>query len=177
MMQDHEIDALPFDPRKLPDPNLALPDLTEAMIGWRAWKVDRELPRYGVSPKLFSANHEYYWTPRQTARAVCLKGCEGDEMPRESCSCGFYSAKSAKHLLGMGYAHMCTTPTTLTVIGKVAHWGKVIEGRQGWRSEYAYPVQLFLPYEGMELLKPLASGYDCKVALVNLMSKYERTVA
>lgn len=32
-----------------------------------------------------------------------------------------------------------------TVLGRVALWGKVRQGPNGWRGQYAYPTHLYLP--------------------------------
>ncbi len=172
-LEEWEIKELPYDPRKRPDSSLALPDLSEAVIGWRAWRVDVQLPRYGLPPKLYSASFDYYWTPRRAAKAECDYGggCEGDELPGETCACGFYSAKSLKHLLSMGYAYYdAEYDGKVCVVGKVACWGKVIEGGQGWRSSYAYPVALYVPFETAHLAKPLQEAYGAKTTLLNWMN-------
>src|ERR1035437_1778158 len=86
-----------FDIRKTADPNLQVPDLTEAREGWRMWTVSTKIPRYGVSPKLFSATSaDYYWTPRRASVAECQYHC--GQTPGENCSCGFYSAKTLEQL-------------------------------------------------------------------------------
>lgn len=167
---------LPYDPRKTPDPHLRVPDLTEAKEGWRAWNVDRELPAFGVAPKLYSATWgNYYWTPRRAALASCQYGCEKKEIPGESCSCGFYSAKDLEHLMRMGYPRYDLEAPQVCVIGQIACWGKVIEGSQGWRSSKAYPIQLWVPFEAAHLAKPLREAYGCKVGLKNFIeTPFER---
>jgi hypothetical protein len=169
-----DVNSLVFDPRKRADPNLTLPDLSDAVIGWRAWKCSTEVPPYGVSPKLLSVTHgNYYWTPHRAAIADCSR-CTPDELPGEVCSCGFYSAKSARHLLQMAYHPYDADQGEVTIIGKVANWGKVIEGGQGWRAQMSYPVQLYVPFECSHLAKPLAKGYGCKVTLRNFLTSEAR---
>jgi hypothetical protein len=177
-------ETLPFDPRKAADPDLTLPDLTDAVEGWRAWTVhlDDE-PRFGLSPKLYSVTRgDYFWTPKRASLAVCERGCaeselddEGNPNPRvlpgENCSCGFYCAKDVKHLLSMGanYADYDIRGGQIKVVGKVALWGKVVEGTQGYRSAKAYPVSLYVPFEAAHIAKPLADGYGCRVAPMNFL--------
>lgn len=103
-----------------------------------------------------------------------MHGCTPDEVPVTSCTCGFYSAKSAKHLLQLGYHRYNVATGTVGIVGKVACWGRVIEGTQGWRSEFAYPVLLFVPYEAVHLIKPLRDAYGCKVAQLNFLKKGSR---
>ena len=57
--------------------------------------------------------------------------------------CGWYSTKKKPN-----------DEATLCISGKVAIWGKVIEhGKDGYRSEYAYPIHLFfdIPMPGFIL--------------------------
>lgn len=176
-----------FDPRKLPSPKgLMVPTLDDAVEGWRAWRVARELPRFGNAPKLYSINagghygqDGYYWTPRRAARAECAYDCEKLEVPGESCSCGFYSAKTCEQLLeGLGYASFNPDGDhdEVRVIGQVANWGKVIEGSQGWRASKSYPIQLWVPYSASHLAQPLKDAYGCKVGLKNFVQDpFERS--
>lgn len=184
---------LPFDPRKAMGRDAHIP-LDEAKEGWRAWIVDRELPRYGNPPKLRSINagsgwtsrtasvqsgvwtdpERYFWVPRRTAHAECAKGCEQIDIPRLSCTCGFYSAKTSEQLLDeLDYAYFDpdTAQDTVRVIGTVANWGRVIEGSQGWRASKSYPTQLWVPYSASHLVKPLKEAYGCPVGLKNFVQE------
>ena len=180
---------LPFDPKKLPDQGFEAPDLVEPTAGWRAWSVSEELPAYGVPPKLYSVSWGYYWAPRKKAEAECAKPypCSepkivkdrrtGEEhehvigVPGEHCSCGFYSAKTFEHLQSMGYHAYSEGTGRFTVVGKLANWGKVIEGSQGWRAQYAYPVMLYVPLEASHLALPLKEGYGVSVRLRNVLAE------
>jgi hypothetical protein len=155
-----------FDPKKLPERRFELPTLAEATEGWRAWKVALEIPRYGVPPKLVSASANYYWTPRRRAMADCHK-CEPDMVPGSSCTCGFYSAKSLEHLISMGYHRYDIRTGFVCVVGQVANWGNVVEGTQGWRAQYSYPIKIYVPFDAAELLKPLKKGYGIPTYLAS----------
>jgi len=143
------------------------PDLVGVCEGWRAWNVERELPPFGMPPKLYSATYGYFWTPRKRARAECQK--DSSHVPGEACTCGFYAAKDLGHLRQMGYSAYMENGPQVTIVGQLAMWGKVIEGTQGWRSEYAYPVKLFVPFEAWRLAKPVARAYGVPVELLNLL--------
>ena len=174
-----------IDPDKIPDPNFVVPDLTEAIEGWRAWRVKATPPMYGTTPKLYSVSHSgYYWTPRRRSQARCGNAPAGrcymnppgdimgvSRLPGERCSCGFYTAGTLEHLLTMAYPGYHEESGEVCVIGRVANWGKVIECATGWRSEFAYPVELFVPYETWQLAKPLAHGYGVKVRLKNWLTE------
>lgn len=167
MPSTHHMDDFPFDPEKIPDPDFEAPDLAGTVEGWRAWQVPVKVPPFGVSPKLHSVTYgSYYWTPRQAMIADC-NSC-GDDAPGENCHCGFYSAKTFDHLMGMSYHwYDAENDGMFKVVGQVANWGKVIEGSQGWRSRFSYPVQLWIPFEAWRLAKPLSTGYGVPVKLVN----------
>jgi hypothetical protein len=145
--------------------------------GWRTWKVSRELPLYGSTPKLYSATWDYYWSPRVKARADCER-CDKlnpetglmEGVPGETCSCGFYSAKTLEHLRSMGYIGACTNDQFVSVVGKLANWGKVIEGSQGWRAEFAYPVTVYLPFEAARLGPAIKKAYGVPVRLMNVLA-------
>jgi hypothetical protein len=168
-----------FDPARLPDPNFKLPDFAPEFIGWRAWQVGATVPPFGVSPKLYSVTHcDFYWTPRRTSEAECTRkrkeqstnpddpNCIPHDPP---CGCGFYSAKSWEHLRTMQYHLYDGERGMYVVIGRVANTGKVIEGSLGWRAQFSYPLELFVPYEIWKLAKPLAEGYGCAVRLDNFL--------
>jgi hypothetical protein len=151
----------------LTDDDFRAPDVVGVAEGWRAWDVNREPPPYGTAPKMYSATHSYYWAPRVKARAICLKA--PDHVPGERCHCGFYSAKDLKHLRQMGYSLYDENSDKVTIVGQLANWGKVIEGSQGWRSEYAYPMKLYIPFEAWRLARPLMRAYGVKAELLNLL--------
>jgi hypothetical protein len=163
-------DRLRVDPSKLKglaDTEFRAPDLIGAVEGWRAWHVLREPPPYGTTPRLESVTWSYYWAPRVKAAASCSKG--EDHVPGEHCTCGFYTAKTLAHLRDMGYHSYDENSGRVCVVGRIANWGKVIEGTQGWRSEFAYPVQLYVPFEAYRLAKPLSNAYGVPVKLLNLL--------
>lgn len=160
-------DWMPEKLTGLGDEKFKAPDLIGTVEGWRAWRLSLEVPPFGNCPKLYSASFGYYWAPRQRARAECH--IDTTHVPGETCSCGFYAAKTLGHLRTMGYHSYVEGSGHITCVGRLAMWGKVIEGTQGWRGEYAYPVTLYLPFEGWRLGKPLREGYGVPVRLLNLL--------
>ena len=163
-----EFDWAPHKLAGLTKEDFRAPDLIGTVEGWRAWKVNREPPPFGNCPKLYSASAHFYWAPKQRARAECTRG-NSEHVPGEQCSCGFYSAKTLGHLREMGYHTYNQESGQITVVGRLACWGKVIEGSQGWRAEFAYPVTLYVPFEAFRLGKPLKEGYGVPVKLLNLL--------
>lgn len=171
-----------IDPKKiagLHDAGFMAPDVVGTVEGWRAWRVDPEPPAYGTAPKMMSASMSYIWAPRQKARAECSKCVDQDPssvnaLPGETCTCGFYSAKTLDHLRSMGYHSYDPEYGQVAVVGQLANWGKVIEGSQGWRSEFAYPAMLFVPFEVWRLAMPLVKAYGVPVKLLNLLDPTKR---
>lgn len=171
------IDDFEFDPKKikgLQDAGFTAPDVIGTVEGWRAWRVSSEVPKYGNVPKLVSASFPYFWAPRQRARAEC-KHCtstdptEPDAIPGTHCTCGFYSAKSLTHLLSMDYHRYDPASGYVCVVGQLANWGRVIEGTQGWRAEFAYPAVIYVPFEGWRIAKAIQNAYGVPVKLMNLL--------
>jgi hypothetical protein len=158
-------------------PGFEVPDIEGTVEGWRAWVVAKTLPPFGVDPKMHSVVWNYTWYPMQVAEAECTihGGSKNDHGPAADarCSCGFYTAKTLKHLMEMGYHSYSDydAASFVKVIGRVANWGQVTEGTQGWRSQYSYPVMLFVPYEAAYLAKPLQKAFGCKVRLLNFLKQ------
>jgi hypothetical protein len=156
------------------DAGFTAPDVVGTVEGWRAWRVKLEAPRFGTVPKLASATYNYWWTPRVKARAECSKCTDPDPLsdnhvPGTHHSCGFYSAKTLDHLREMGYHSYAQDSEFTSVVGQLANWGRVIEGSQGWRAEFAYPAVMFIPFEAWRLRKPLMRAYGVPVKLLNLL--------
>jgi hypothetical protein len=160
------------------DPDI--PVYAEVSIGWRAWQVaqyDTWAP-----PKLKSVTHSgTYWMPRRVCEAVCEKQeagrtsrrrgkWEAHTVPGETCSCGLYAASDLAHLKKLGYnAYHDIKPGHVKVIGSVSLWGKVIPGSQGWKAQFGYPKELFVPYEAWRLVEPLRELYGVPVTLSNIL--------
>jgi hypothetical protein len=116
------------------------PDYIHTLTGWRGWDVSD----HGY---LESVGTESTWGPKRAIKAIC-SGNSSHEAPQMACNCGYWSFKSHENLVKAisGYA------STVKVIGKVEIWGRVIECENGYRSEFAYPSELWLLDEGIESL-------------------------
>jgi hypothetical protein len=122
-----------------PTPPERSPDFVHTLTAWRGWGVsDGELEALGIASK---------WEPRRAHRAGCRVG-RSHAAPALDCNCGYWSFKS-RELLEQAMEHYATS---VDVIGEVEIWGRVIECENGWRSEYAYPKELWLLGEGLESL-------------------------
>jgi hypothetical protein len=69
----------------------------------------------------------------------------------------------------MGYHGYDENSDTVCVVGQLANWGKVIEGTQGWRAEFAYPAVIYVPFEAWRLGAPIKKAYGVPVKLLNLL--------
>jgi hypothetical protein len=160
---------------KLTETGDRAPDELGTVTGWRAWKVDRR-PDENGQLLLHSATFDYAWVPYEKARASCDRCKSLDPrssacVPGEHCTCGFYTARSLSHLRQMGYhRYNASEDGQATIVGRVANWGKVIPGTQGWRAEYAYPEMLYVPFEiAAYVARAVSDTYGVPVTLLNLL--------
>jgi hypothetical protein len=118
-----------------------IPDYILPIVGYRSWRWKATgLQSLNGSP----------WLPGRPLVADCGPPAGGtivsraeavhgaDELPHADCTCGVYAAKNLEHLRQIGYAHR-------GIHGEVYLWGTVVEHKQGWRAQFAYPKSLFLP--------------------------------
>jgi hypothetical protein len=143
-----------------------IPGHISPIIGYRVWQWD--------AAGLRSLNGEP-WLPGRPLQAGCrASSCGtlvgraeaahgGHDAPQANCTCGVYAAKSLEHLSKTGYQRY-------GIHGEVNLWGNVVEHEQGWRAQFAYPKNLFLPLEMMPIgmgsvesrLKTVAA-YGCDI--------------
>lgn len=96
------------------------PDLAHGIVAWRAWRIRKGRLRSALIS-------EALWPEDKPLEAVC----QHPNAPRMDCSCGIYAAKSPEQVSMLGDTY-----------GKVLLWGKVIEHKDGYRAQYAYPLTL-----------------------------------
>lgn len=114
------------------------PDYVHTLTGWRAWSVD--------DGYLASVGTDFKWQPKFPLRASCEY--KDHPAPEMDCSCGYWTFRTRGLLVEAlkGYVHESA------VIGPTAIWGRVIECENGYRSEYAYPNELWLLQGELEYL-------------------------
>lgn len=103
-------------------------NLTEALVGWKAWSYDTE-------SGLTSASQSTKWTSEEALTATCTAGCT--DVPREHHTCGIYAGDTREE--AEGYAD-CDDD----FVGLVYGWGRYVRGGRGWRAQYAYPKAFYL---------------------------------
>lgn len=127
---------------------MIVPDGFEPVVALRTWRLDHMGNLVSMNGKVWPVGQpmkadctkrhlrDAEWTTVEKALArIAEEGESALQVPVESCTCGIYAAKEV--WLAMQYhGNNC-------VIGQVYLWGKIIEGRDGWRAEYAYPKRLY----------------------------------
>jgi hypothetical protein len=127
------------------------PDFAAPVEGWRVWRVGMLQARV-VLKSLFVGT---IWEPTVPLVADCTQGhrarwrpwrieLNDHPSPELDCRCGIYAVRS----VAMARSYLERPDLLLRderVIGRVALWGTVVEGKHGWRASRAYPIELFVP--------------------------------
>ncbi len=123
-----------------------VPDYCEVLTGWRAWNISVDLEPAVLYPISSNTNA---WKPLEAPAAECDNGEDSPDLtrcpecsalvhvaPMTGCACGYWSFKTKAHLEISGFR-------SAKVFGQVSIWGKVIEHKDGYRSQFAYPSVLY----------------------------------
>lgn len=116
------------------------PDYVHTLTAWRAWG-------YGQS-RLQALGTDHQWKPKRAVKAECSRDYTGHDAPHINCQCGYWSFKTPELMKEACFGYK----GDVAVVGSVEIWGRVIECENGYRSEYAYPKELWLLEEGLERL-------------------------
>lgn len=105
------------------------------LVGWRVWSLEMT---YAGKIRLTSSYAWYgKWPINTPFRAKCL--ITWHAAPHIECTCGIYAAKDLKQIKKI------LSWDILRVLGQVSLWGRVVEGKKGYRAEFAYPRNLWVP--------------------------------
>lgn len=132
-------------------PKKRMPDYIEPITAWRAWCVQDD--------NLHAIGTVKAWEPKKALKAECIHHDEHDA-PISNCTCGIWSFKDLDRLLLAVKSY-----NTISVIGKVSLWGKIIETENGYRAQFAYPKELWLLNEKDE---ELGLKYNVPVRCISL---------
>lgn len=117
-----------------------IPDLLEPITGWRLWFVTNGLRLRSLTSSL------PLWHPETPpARAKCGCGVRHPEAPAWEGHCGIYALKSRQLLGDFGGRYISNFSEFRLhglVFGRVALWGRVIEHKNGYRAELAWPISV-----------------------------------
>ena len=148
------------------------PDYIEPVVGWRVWRI--EYRRGGA--RLTSPMIRTKWPCLQPLEARCAAfrsfwpGRRTHDVPDVDCQCGIHAAS----LEAFEEEFVVTTrgEKPRLAIGRVALWGRVVEGERGWRGEFAYPDRVFVVVpaatdaeKGAQIAAALA-GYGVDIGIV-----------
>lgn len=152
-----------------------VPDGITPKIGWRLWRWS---PRDGLLHSIYQSH--ITWPPGNALRAQCNgdgesireylgkhgvavapEALKAMRTPVESCVCGIYAVdKVTRELVGLqNYMSIGET----AVLGRVALWGTVIIGANGYRGEFAYPQVLYVPDRAFDTIAPRLRIYSVPV--------------
>jgi hypothetical protein len=132
----------------------------EPLRGWRAWQVldDRE------GPRLTSWWHGTRWPAREALEARCHRH-GGRPSPHHPC--GIYAFDALDRALEY-VGSRAAAPQLFQrhpsrargiVVGVVSGWGRAVAHAHGWRSQFAYPYDLYLLEGDPALARELSDRY------------------
>lgn len=145
---------------KPPEPDIeTLEVFTKPFAGYRSWSIeDMQTPR-------LVGMYSYTWKPGKNHAACGGGGCGCDvcneeiadrggahQAPGVACRCGFNAYSSIDRVSGW--------PSAETVVGGIVGWGKLVEGTNGWRSEFATVAAIYAPKLNVFLDDIVNSGYQ-----------------
>jgi len=138
---------------------------TTPIVGFRFWKLTEQ----GVLTS--SGSTREYWLPGQPLRARHRhRAGEPDPHPApwSHCHCGLYALTRVPHTWSMAFqngqrSYTGGVASKEDIAGVVLLWGSVLENEYGWKGEYGYPVELYVP-ASVARLNPLVA--------VNLQERY-----
>lgn len=129
--------------------------MNEALRGWRAWQIVER--RDGLT--LLSWAHATAWPARSALEARCNR--HGGRPARHH-SCGLYAFSLRDDALAYAQPReprLFSERSLGIAVGVVSGWGRVIRHTRGWRSQFAYPYDLYLPSGDRALSRELADRY------------------
>lgn len=128
--------------------------MSEALRGWRAWHVVER--KDGLT--LLSWAHATAWPALRALEARCNR----HGRPAKEHSCGLYAFDALEDALAYAQPHrpgLFRERALGVVVGAVSGWGRVIHHTRGWRSQFAYPYDLYLTSGDRALARAIADRY------------------
>jgi hypothetical protein len=164
---------------------------TQPIVGWRIWRVTRgidrrmstlqlanellEAERRGeVRPverlfryRLRSLTQPGLWPPGRRLQSSCEREGVDDATheagPDAVCACGIWALRQrggAERLMGS-----YRDSGGATALGRVALWGRIIEHENGWRGQFAYPLDVVVFNGTEEMARDIGDAYAVDVSL------------
>jgi len=126
-------------------------NMMEALVGWRAWKLDLEKKALRSQNTFFGDDEKHLLRPGTPMTAYCGRSRryagpsvadpagvmlrEEHPVPAEFCTCGIYAKDTLEEVIDDKYEG---------IYGQVYGWGRYVRGDQGWRAQYMYPKRFYL---------------------------------
>jgi hypothetical protein len=141
----------------------------EPLSGWRVWQVIESKD----GPALASWWVSTLWPARRALEARC--GVHGSR-PAVHHVCGIHAFATRDEALAYaagrraGPMLFARTPARALgiAVGRVSGWGRAVCHTRGWRSQYAYPYDLYLISGDRALARMLADSYAVETAPFSL---------
>ena len=115
-----------------------VPDFAGPFTGWRIWSIED-----GYLHSVWG-HRTMPWRPSEPAVAECAH----EHRPADlACSCGLYALATPAGVVESLRTYLNYPGARDFLVGRVALWGKVVEGTRGFRAEFAYPTWLYVPFE------------------------------
>src|SRR5262249_9494586 len=139
----------------------------EPLLGWRAWRVIE----HDGGPALTSWWMSTLWPARHALESEC--GDHGAQ-PVADHMCGIHAYKARgppiaylarRHESGRRLTSRRPEHTLAVAFGRVSGWGRAVEHERGWRSQFAYPYELYLIAGDRGLALALAGRYAVETVL------------
>jgi len=140
-----------YTPTVTRDQQPFVPDVfsNEPIEAWRAW-----LGHYNEESGWILKSvtfHRFVWPAVEAAEGTCPdsvysfnRGCK--EPPGATHFCGIHALKLFRYVKEQSWGGRCPQRSAgVCVYGRVYLWGRVVEGKDGYRSQYAYPSELWIP--------------------------------
>ena len=163
-----------------------VPDAIEPVVGWRTWRV-RDA---GSAFILTSASKSTHWPGGRALEARCERG-RSHRPPERECTCGIYASFHPGPALELLPPYVRAVSSiiapailgydTVMAVGLASLWGELVVCDRGWRAEYAYPRELFVPssvkhyrrgpdglqiFDSSDLAEALAETYGIETRVV-----------
>ena len=136
--------------------DLVIPDLAEALVGWRSWGLARTPEGIRIA-----SHGATIWPAGSALAATCWAGKRHDSPARE-CRCGIYALLDRARFPYYEY-----DGPAYAVFGSVYLWGEVIQGSKGFRASTPTPRRCMSPTATGAMPSALRDAYRVPVALRN----------
>lgn len=166
-------------------PELELAFSTEPLLGWRVWRVCREIDgktsAHDLAIELLAAEQlgepspvsrvfRYrlrsltelsFWPEQRAFEAACHADRHDQRAPMAGCECGVWAFRTRQQAFETAVSY--SAGATAVALGRVRLWGRVVEYEHGWRAQYGAPVDVTIYGATDAMTLDVADGYGIPV--------------